>query len=88
MDNALLVAGEHSPSRTIRFRVPALAVGVVVVVFAALFLMQQQAEAQINVSQLVCGILISLRTAFSGFLSFLNALFTGLLQAFGCAISG
>lgn len=87
MDNALLVAGDtQSPDRT--RRLSAVAVAVVVVVFAALFLMQRQADAQINISQIVCPILLSLRTAFSGFLSFLNALFTGLLQAFGCVISG
>jgi len=76
----------HSPGRTIRLS--AVTLSVVAVVVVALLMMQQRADAQLNFNQLVCSIILSIRSAFTGFLSFLNAVFTGLLQAFGCVISG
>ena len=66
-------------------------VGLVLVLAAGmLLLVQQRADAQVNIGAIACPILLSVRSAFanSPFFSFIEPILNALLSAFGCSISG
>ena len=86
MDNAIVMAGHgRTVNQRLLGRLAVFAAGVTVLFALALLIFQQQADAQINIQQIVCPILISLRNVFGGFFA---GIFDALLAAFGCVISG
>jgi hypothetical protein len=90
MDNAMVAVGHgRAASRRILVRLALMAVAFSAVVATVMALFQREAEAQNPFAQIVCPILINLAAAFSGlFGGFLAGLFSSLLSAFGCDISG
>ena len=86
MDNAMVMA-EHGRGvdRRLLRRLAAFGAGVIAVFAMAMVLFQHQAGAQINIQQIVCPILISLANTFG---QFFGSIFSALLAAFGCVISG
>lgn len=90
MENAMVLA-EHGRALNRRMlgRLAVFTAGVAVLFALALLLFQQQAEAQINIQQFVCPLLINLRnTLGAAFGAFVLPIINALLAAFGCVISG
>jgi hypothetical protein len=90
MDNAMLAAGGDVKGRSRKARA-GFAFAALAIAFAVVILLQNQAaDAQINFGQIFCQVILSVYNAFenSPFFGFIQGILEGLLNLFGCDISG
>jgi hypothetical protein len=89
MDNSTLAAWRGLSLGRSRRILAATVVAALALVVAWFVLLQQPADAQINIRQIACPILIPLRNAFanSPFFSFVAGILDALIAAFGCGVS-
>lgn len=90
MENATVLAGHgRAVSRRVMLRGAAAAVTLALAFAVVMTLLQGRAEAQINIQQIVCPILINVANVFGSFFGgIVTPILNALLAAFGCVISG